>query len=52
MELLFGLISSAALGYIISKLEKMEAHLNQLENEIIIIKVKLPKRTTDDVYPH
>jgi hypothetical protein len=47
MEVLFGLISSAALGYIISKLEKVEQHLNQLENEIIIIKVKLPKRVDD-----
>jgi len=47
MEVLFGLLSTSMLGYLIAKLEKMEEKVNHIENELIALQSSLPKRTTD-----
>lgn len=48
MEVVFGLLSTSMLGYLIAKLEKMEEKLNILENELIEVRAVLPKRKSDD----
>ena len=50
MELLFGTVVAAATGYIIHKLELLESKMNEIENELIWLKQRLPKRKDDIGY--
>jgi len=47
METLFFLICSGFFGYIYQKLEKMEAKIDRLEEDILILKATTPKRKED-----
>lgn len=44
MEILFSVIATSGLGYIVSKLEKLEAKLNHLEDQILVINLSIEKR--------
>jgi len=48
MEILLSAIIASLLGYLISKLEKMELKLNELENIVLIINSHMPKRKEDN----
>lgn len=47
MELFTGIIASAAMGYLVTKLERIESKLANLEKEILVIKFRFPKRKDD-----
>ena len=47
MEVFLSAIIAALLGYLISKLDKMEVKLNELENAVLIISSHMPKRKND-----
>ena len=47
METLFFLICSGFFGYIIQKLEKMEAKIDQIEDEVVVLRHSVPKRKDD-----
>jgi len=44
MEALFFILCSAAIGYVISKLERIENRINSLEDEILRISFHQEKR--------
>lgn len=47
MDMILGIVASIFLGYLISKLEKIEGKLNNLEDDLILLKASLPKRKND-----
>lgn len=47
MELISGIVVTALIGYFVSKVEKIEQKLNNLEDEILLMKVSIPKRKND-----
>lgn len=47
MDIITGIICTALVGYFVSKVEKIESKLNRLEDEILLMKVLLPKRRAD-----
>jgi hypothetical protein len=49
MEALFFVICSGFFGYIYQKLEKMEAKIDKLEVDVIVLMHKVPKRKDDHV---
>jgi len=44
MELLFGIIGSAALGYLVTEVNEVQAELKQLRKDVILIQVQLDRR--------
>jgi hypothetical protein len=49
METLFFIICSGFFGYIYQKLEKLEAKIDRLEDDVLILKQSAPKRKDDHV---
>lgn len=49
MEVFFSVIATSGLGYIVSKLEKLEAKLNRLEDQILIINLSIEKRKSSQL---
>jgi ribosome-associated translation inhibitor RaiA len=49
METLFFIICSGFFGYIYQKLEKLEAKIDHLEEEVTILKQASPKRKDDHI---
>jgi ribosome-associated translation inhibitor RaiA len=49
METLFFIICSGFFGYIYQKLEKLEAKIDQIEDEVIVLRHSAPKRKEDHV---
>lgn len=47
MDAILGIVATALVGYFVSKVEKIEAKLNRLEDEILLMKVAIPKRRDD-----
>lgn len=48
METLIFLILSVSIGYLVNKLERIENKLNDLENDLLLFKAKLPRRKSDE----
>lgn len=44
MELIFGVVATSGLGYIVGKLERMEEKLNHLEQQILVLSLSVEKR--------
>ncbi len=47
LELFFGMMCSACLGFMLSKVEKIDQKIDSIEIELIIIKQSIPKRKDD-----
>lgn len=47
METLFFIICSGFFGYIYQKLEKLEVKIDQIEDEVIVLRHASPKRKDD-----
>lgn len=47
MEVLFGAVTAAMLAYILSEIKLARKQINDLENRVIRIELKIPKRKDD-----
>lgn len=47
MELIIGVVGSAFIGYLVNKLERLEAKIDTIEADIIVLKIHIPKRKED-----
>lgn len=47
MNIVLELIAASILGYLVSKLEKMDDRLDGMEIELALLKRELPKRQND-----
>jgi hypothetical protein len=45
MELAFGIMCSAALGYLVTEINEMQAELKQLRKDVIVIQIQLDRRS-------
>jgi hypothetical protein len=47
VEILFGMVSSSLLAYMLSEVKELRKEVNSLENRIIIFEKTIKKRSTD-----
>lgn len=47
MEVLFGIVSSGLLAYILSEVKELRREVNRLENKLIVFEKNIPKRKSD-----
>jgi hypothetical protein len=47
METIFFLLANAGIGYLLHKQDRMTEKLDNLTQEVLLLKVNLPKRSTD-----
>jgi len=47
MNIVIELIAASILGYLVSKLEKMDDRLDKMEIELALLKRELPRREND-----
>lgn len=48
MEIVFGAVTTSLLGYILSEVRELRLEINSLENRIIKMEAKIPKRKEDN----